>query len=62
MGMGAWPWCIHVGVGTLQPLACAIFPEVPPWAGKTGNEHWEKLHTYKSRAVTVLLLDWKLCR
>ena len=36
---------VMVGVGPLQPLACAIFPGHLPWAGKTGIEHWEKLHT-----------------
>ena len=33
---------VMVGVGPLQPLACAIFSESLPWAGKTAKEHWEK--------------------
>ena len=34
---------VVVGVGTLEPLARAIFFGSLPWAGKTDSEHWEKL-------------------
>ena len=39
VGMGSL--VVMVGVGPLQPLACAISSGDLPWAGKP-SEHWEK--------------------
>ena len=51
---------VMVGVGTLQSLACAIFPGSLSWAGKLySSEHWEKLCTYLNLNHTAILLDWK---